>query len=236
LPRFTWFDPCKVVAEFVVALGLAVLTAPVILLAAVVIRLTSRGPAFYLQTRLGRAGRPYTLYKLRTMVHDCERQSGPCWSPPNDPRITPLGRFLRRTHLDELPQLWNVLQGDMSLVGPRPERPELVPALAAALCGYRLRLLVRPGLTGLAQVQLPADVDLASVARKLTYDLYYVRHRSPGMDLRLLLATALHLVGVPAPRIRKTLRLPTAAAIAQAYWELTGEKAGVSRHAAARHP
>ena len=105
--------------------------------------------------RLGKNGRPFRLHKIRTMRHDCEKATGPRWAVPGDPRITPLGRFLRQTHLDELPQLWNVLRGEMSLVGPRPERPEFVPDLEQAIPHYRDRLLVRPGVTGLAQVQLP---------------------------------------------------------------------------------
>src|SRR5262249_22324278 len=125
-----------------------------------------------------------------------------------DPRITPVGNILRRTHLDELPQLWNVLRGEMSLVGPRPERPEFVPGLERALPNYRLRLLVRPGVTALAQVQLKADTDLATVCRQLTYDLYYVRHASLWLDLRLVLCTATAVFGLPSPWLRRLLRIP----------------------------
>ena len=126
----------------------------------------------------------------------------------NDPRITPIGRFLRRTSLDELPQLWNVLRGEMSLIGPRPERPEFVPGLARAVSRYLDRLLVRPGVTGLAQVQLPADTDVESVRRKLTYDLYYIDHMSFWLDLRLVLGTAFKVVHVPFAVSQKLLRLP----------------------------
>src|SRR5439155_12868491 len=122
----------------------------VTLLSMLLVKLTSRGPALYTQTRLGRNGRPFTIYKLRTMQHRCESLTGARWSTPGDPRITPVGRFLRKTHLDELPQLWNVLRGDMALVGPRPERPEFVPQLEQAVPHYRDRLLVRPGVSGLA--------------------------------------------------------------------------------------
>src|SRR5262249_29092378 len=111
----------KPALDFLVALALLLLATPVILVCAALVRLTSRGPAFYSQLRLGRHGRPFRIYKLRTMAHDCEKAGGAQWSRPGDPRVTPLGRFLRKTHLDELPQLWNVLRGDMSLVGPRPE-------------------------------------------------------------------------------------------------------------------
>src|SRR3954471_12705663 len=153
--RRGWLYPaCKRAVEFTAALALLALTAPLLLLAALLIKLTSRGPAFYTQTRVGLGGRPFTIYKLRTMIHKAESLTGPRWSLPGDPRVTRFGQFLRLTHLDELPQLWNVLRGDMSLIGPRPERPEFVPELEQALPGYRKRLAVRPGVTGLAQVQL----------------------------------------------------------------------------------
>src|SRR5258708_2111570 len=122
ISRGTWYTPCKAALEFLAALVLAVPAGPVILLAGLIVRLTSSGPAFYSQTRLGRNGRAYTIYKLRTMRHDCEKDSGARWSTAGDTRITLFGQFLRRTHIDELPQLWNVLRGDMSLIGPRPER------------------------------------------------------------------------------------------------------------------
>jgi lipopolysaccharide/colanic/teichoic acid biosynthesis glycosyltransferase len=207
-PANPWYGRVKGAADFVAACCLLVPATPLILLAALLVKLTSRGPAFYSQTRLGRFGRPFAIYKMRTMYHDCEKHSGPRWSTAGDPRITPVGRFLRRTHLDELPQLWNVLRGDMSLVGPRPERPEFVPALERSLPNYRGRLLVRPGVTGLAQVQLPADSDMESVRRKLTYDLYYVRGMGPWLDLRIVGATALKVFGVPFTALRVLFFMP----------------------------
>jgi lipopolysaccharide/colanic/teichoic acid biosynthesis glycosyltransferase len=228
LPQSTWYEAVKAGAESVVALGLLVVAAPVILLAALLVKLTSRGPVFYSQTRLGRYGRSYTMYKIRSMSHNCEKQSGPRWSTAGDPRVTPIGRLLRRTHVDELPQLWNVLRGEMSLIGPRPERPEFVPQLEQALPYYRSRLLVRPGVTGLAQVQLPPDTDLASVRRKIAYDLYYVRRCSLWLDLQLLLATALHVVGVSYGRVNKLLLLPRPETIERAYRGLTRERADVA--------
>jgi lipopolysaccharide/colanic/teichoic acid biosynthesis glycosyltransferase len=200
-----------------VALVLLVLAAPLVLLAAGLVKLTSRGRALYKQTRLGKNGRPFTLYKIRTMHHDCERESGAKWSCPGDPRITPLGLFLRRTHIDELPQLWNVLRGEMSLVGPRPERPEFVPALAEAIPRYQERLLVRPGVTGLAQICLPPDTDLNSVRRKLIYDLYYVENQGPWLDLRIVLATAVKVVGVPLTWLAWMFWMPAAEAIEDAF-------------------
>jgi lipopolysaccharide/colanic/teichoic acid biosynthesis glycosyltransferase len=197
LPAPTWYEPCKRVIELVLAVVLLVACLPVILLCALLVKLTSRGPALYTQTRVGRFGQPYVIFKLRTMYHDCEERSGPQWARPGDPRITPLGRFLRRTHLDELPQLWNVICGEMSLIGPRPERPEFTAHLEKAIPNYCGRLAVRPGLTGLAQLRLPPDTDLGSVRRKLVYDLYYIRRSGPGLDLLILLGTACYFLGMP---------------------------------------
>jgi lipopolysaccharide/colanic/teichoic acid biosynthesis glycosyltransferase len=208
LPARSWYPAVKLVLEFVLALVLLVLSIPVLLLVAVLVKLTSRGPVFYSQVRLGKNGRHFWLHKVRTMHHNCEKGTGPRWAIPGDPRITLVGRFLRRTHLDELPQLWNVLRGEMSLVGPRPERPEFVPALEEAVPHYRDRLLIRPGVTGLAQVQLPADTDLNSVRRKLAFDLYYIRHLNPWLDLRLILCTAVRMLGVPFGLLGRLFRLP----------------------------
>lgn len=212
-PIPSWYAPVKAVADFAAALALLPAALPLIVAAALVVRLTSPGPAFYTQTRVGRRGRPYRIVKLRTMYHRCEEQSGARWSQPGDARVTPVGRLLRATHLDELPQLLNVLLGQMSLVGPRPERPEVIQGLRLdrEIPGYRHRLLVRPGLTGLAQLQLPPDSDVASVRRKLAYDLYYVRRVGPWLDLRLLLATPFKLVGVGPRALRWLFRFPQAA-------------------------
>jgi lipopolysaccharide/colanic/teichoic acid biosynthesis glycosyltransferase len=212
-----WYVPVKTGVEFVVALCLLIITAPIILLFALLVRLTSRGPAFYSQTRLGLKGRPYSIYKLRTMYHNCEQATGPRWAAAGDVRITRLGHWLRWSHLDELPQLINVLRGDMSLVGPRPERPEFVPQLQQALPHYCERLRVRPGVTGLAQIQLPADTDLNSVRHKLAYDLYYIRHMSPWLDLRILAGTVLKVVGVPFEQIRKVFFVPNRDVVETAY-------------------
>jgi hypothetical protein len=136
------------------------------------------------------------MFKLRSMYIDAEA-AGPQWANPDrDPRVTPLGHWLRYLHLDELPQVVNLVRGEMSLVGPRPERPEFVPVLAQQVPGYLERLRVPPGITGLAQVNLPADTDLSSVQRKLTLDLEYIGTASVLLDLRLLACTALRLVGI----------------------------------------
>jgi lipopolysaccharide/colanic/teichoic acid biosynthesis glycosyltransferase len=192
---------------------LLVLLAPFLGLVYVLVRLTSPGPGIYTQVRTGRGGRPFVIRKFRTMVHNCESLSGARWATANDSRITPLGRFLRRTHIDELPQLWNVLRGEMSLVGPRPERPEFIPNLEQAIPGYRDRLALRPGMTGLAQLQLPPDTDLASVARKLLYDLHYLRDASLSLDVRILLGTVCYLAGVSFATSQKLLRLPGPAVV-----------------------
>ena len=202
------YGSCKMVVEWLCAALLLVFAAPIIFIVGLVVKLTSRGPIFYTQTRVGKHGQLFTIYKIRTMAHDCERTSGACWAMNQDPRVTSVGAFLRKAHLDELPQLLNVLRCEMSLIGPRPERPEFVPNLARAIPRYRDRLQVRPGVSGFAQVQLPADSDLESVRRKLAYDLYYVRHASLWLDLRLVLCTASHMLGVPYRVVAKLFFLP----------------------------
>jgi lipopolysaccharide/colanic/teichoic acid biosynthesis glycosyltransferase len=206
---YRWYPVCKSIFDRAAALVLIVLSGPLILLLALVVRLSSRGPAFYSQTRMGRGGKLFRIYKLRTMVNKCESLTGPRWSMPGDPRVTGLGQFLRKTHLDELPQLINVLRGDMSLIGPRPERPEFLPELEGACPRYRERLAVRPGVTGLAQVQLPPDTSVGSVRRKLIYDLYYIRHLSPWLDLSLVFCTAFYAVGVPFRIVGRVLGVPS---------------------------
>jgi lipopolysaccharide/colanic/teichoic acid biosynthesis glycosyltransferase len=207
----------RTLTETVLTLLLLLPAVPVIVIAALVVKITSRGPIFYLQRRVGRKGQIYTLYKIRTMFHDCERFTGPRWATAGDPRITPVGRWLRRFHVDELPQLGNVLRGEMSLVGPRPERPEITEHLERLIPGYVERLVVRPGLTGLAQVQLPPDCDLASVRTKLAYDLYYVQNLSSSLDLRILLCTACLLLGIPFAFSNRFLKLPNGTLVERAY-------------------
>ena len=225
LPGTGWYAAVKAAIDLTAALVLLAVAAPVILVAAALVRLTSRGPVFYSQVRLGRNGRPYRIYKLRSMYQNCEQKNGPQWATARDPRITPVGRFLRASHLDELPQLWNVLRGDMSLVGPRPERPEISASLDQVVPHYRGRLLVRPGLSGLAQVQLPPDTDLASVRLKLAYDLYYVQHRSLWLDLRIMLGTAFYLLHLPFGLTRRLLGIPSGEAVERPYrdWLRLGE-------------
>lgn len=165
--------------------GLVVL-APVMALIALAIKLDSKGPVFYSQDRLGRFGEPFKIWKFRSMIVDAEA-AGPVWaSLGSDARITRVGRFLRRAHLDELPQLFNVLTGEMSLVGPRPERPCFTEGLNREVPHYEQRLLIKPGITGLAQVHYRYDASLADVKRKLRFDLLYVRRMCLMLDARII--------------------------------------------------
>jgi len=182
--------------DYSLALLLFVAALPIMVLTAIAVRLTSAGPAIYRQTRVGLGGRIVTIAKFRSMYHECERISGIQWCTKNDPRITPLGHWLRKLHLDELPQLWNVLRGEMSLVGPRPERPEIVADLEVMLPGYGLRHTVMPGITGFAQIHLPPDSSLQTVKNKMIYDRYYVENAGLWLDLKCLVCTALKVVGL----------------------------------------
>ena len=204
-----------------VALVLLVIFAPAMLLIALAIKIESPGgPVFYLQERVGvnrrrgrsgsrrdRAatgkdrrrrpaeGRPFKIWKFRTMVPDAEKHTGPVWAAYDDPRVTRVGGFLRKTRLDELPQLINVLRGEMRLVGPRPERPHFVSRLVEGVPQYRERLQVPPGITGLAQVERSYDEDLDDVRTKLKYDLFYIENRKPILDLKILLKTLGVVIG-----------------------------------------
>src|SRR4030095_11435329 len=157
---------------------------------AALIRLTSPGAVLYHQQRVGQHGRIFTLHKFRSMWADAEAATGPVWaSKDGDARVTSVGRFLRRSRLDELPQLWNVLKGDMSLVGPRPERPEFVAELTGQIAFYRQRNIVRPGLTGWAQVRYTSGASVEDALQKLQYDLFYIKNLSLALDLFIILDT-----------------------------------------------
>ena len=213
------YTQLKPVLDRIAALGALVLFAPLFPLIALAIKLDSRGPVFYRQVRVGKdrrkgdrrknpqhgifcdrrtgkerrqvdyGGMPFEIIKFRSMYCNAERDCGPVWAKENDPRATRVGAFLRRTHLDELPQLINVLKGEMSLVGPRPERPHFVMRLKREIPGYSQRLRVKPGVTGLAQVCHHADRTVEDVMRKLHYDLTYMENISPGLDLRIFIHT-----------------------------------------------
>ena len=204
-PSLSWrvYQEVKFGVEWLAAVVLLVVASPLLLTLALAVKFTSPGPAFYAQTRLGRGGRRYRIYKLRTMVHNAEAKTGPVWAAlSGDSRITPLGKLLRKTHLDELPQLINVLKGEMGLIGPRPERPEIAGQITRRVPQYDGRLAVRPGVTGLAQMLLPADdptdAGMAGVRRKLACDLLYVRQAGPMMDLRVAVVTPCHFLAEAA--------------------------------------
>lgn len=201
-------DKLKRASDLVFGVGVFAVALPVIVLTWLAVRLTSSGPGFYSQVRVGRNGRHYRIYKIRTMRHNCELATGAKWCVTRDPRVTPLGRVLRKLHLDELPQVWNVLRGDMSLVGPRPERPEFVGPLSAEIPGYAERHTVRPGVTGLAQIQLPPDTSVESVRTKLVLDRQYVADRTLWLDLRIMLGTVVYLSGCSYATVRRLMRLP----------------------------
>jgi len=170
----------------IVGLPLCLPLLPFVILA---IKLTSPGPVFYRQKRVGRDGVEYFCYKFRTMCADAEADSGPTWADDDDPRITSVGRFLRQSRLDEIPQLWNVLKGDMSLVGPRPERPEFVEMLSKEIPYYHLRHTIRPGITGWAQIRYKYGSSIEDAKEKLRYDLFYIKNMSAGLDLLVLFET-----------------------------------------------
>jgi lipopolysaccharide/colanic/teichoic acid biosynthesis glycosyltransferase len=181
---------------------------PIIIALLAVVRATSPGPSLFRQIRVGKNGVLFTIYKIRTMRIDAEPVgSKPAWAQPRDPRATTLGRFLRDTHLDELPQLFNVFKGEMALVGPRPERPEFVAVLKQEIPDYAERLDVLPGITGLAQLNLPPDSDLNSVRKKIRLDRAYIRELSFELDLRLLLCTFVSLIGWRKERVVQWFKL-----------------------------
>jgi exopolysaccharide biosynthesis polyprenyl glycosylphosphotransferase len=173
----------------IVASGLLLLlTFPLIALFALLVKLDSRGPAFFRQERIGLYGQPFTLLKLRSMRTDAEA-GGAQWAERDDPRITRLGRFIRKVRIDELPQVWTVLMGRMSFVGPRPEVPKFVDDLEEALPFYAERHMVKPGITGWAQINYPYGASIEDSRRKLEYDLYYAKNYTPFLDLLILLQT-----------------------------------------------
>jgi len=187
--KFLYMKLKRLLDILVSSVGIVV-TLPLWLAIAVAIKLTSRGPVFFVQERLGLEGKPFKMIKFRTMVEDAEPNGEPVLATKEDPRITPVGRFLRKTRLDELPQLINVLRGDMSLIGPRPERAQLVEEFEKQIPYYRERLAVRPGITGWAQVNFAYANDVESTREKLRYDLYYIKNASLALDLVIVFMTA----------------------------------------------
>jgi exopolysaccharide biosynthesis polyprenyl glycosylphosphotransferase len=172
-----------------IALAVTVLFSPIMLVAAVLVKLTSRGPVFHRQVRVGLNDAPFTLYKFRSMYVDAEARTGPVWAIKDDPRVTPVGRWLRRLRLDELPQLFNVLRGEMALVGPRPERPEFVRNLTAKIPFYSYRHCVKPGITGWAQINHKYGDTLEDAITKLEFDLYYIKNLALSLDSFIIFHT-----------------------------------------------
>jgi lipopolysaccharide/colanic/teichoic acid biosynthesis glycosyltransferase len=188
-PIPAWERHTKRILDIVVSAVVLTAGLPLWVAVAALVKLTSQGPAIYRQTRTGRHGRPFTMYKFRTMQDDAERHTGPVWAQKGDSRYTPVGPWLRALRIDEVPQLWNVLKGEMSLVGPRPERPFFVEKLVREIPLYSRRHRIQPGITGLAQVKWRYDQDLEDVRQKLKYDLFYIENMSLRMDFQILLQT-----------------------------------------------
>jgi len=180
----------KRIFDLLMSTVLLICAGPLLALLAVLIKLDSAGPVFYVQERVGRGGKPYRVHKLRTMHKDAEKISGPVWASQRDPRVTRLGAFLRKTRLDEIPQVFAVFRGDMSFVGPRPERPFFVQQLKQQIPFFGLREAVKPGITGWAQIRYPYGSSIEDAKNKLEYDLYYVEHRSLFLDLLICFHTA----------------------------------------------
>lgn len=189
-----WEKGLKRLMDIVVSLIVLIITSPLMAVIGLIVRSTSDGPAIYRQKRVGKNGRTFTMYKFRTMYKDAEAQSGPTWAQKNDPRITPIGNWLRKLRLDELPQFWNVLKGNMSLVGPRPERPYFVEQFKEQIPLYGRRLRVRPGITGWAQVKWKYDTSLQDVKEKTKFDLFYVENMSLIMDFKILINTIMTII------------------------------------------
>ncbi|RLE17671.1 MAG: sugar transferase, partial [Actinobacteria bacterium] len=175
--------------DLVLGIALLILTAPLVAIAAVLVRLNSPGPVVFRQTRVGLDGREFEVFKLRSMIADAEQNTGPIWAAQNDARVTAVGRILRKYRIDELPQLVNVLNGEMSLVGPRPERPAFVQQLSESIPHFELRTRVLPGITGLAQIETGYGRSRADSEEKLKHDMEYVRSASVTLDLLILMRT-----------------------------------------------
>ncbi|MCH7826810.1 MAG: sugar transferase [Bacteroidetes bacterium] len=184
-----WEKKVKRLMDIFVSLITIAATLPVSLIAGIAIKLDSNGPVFFRQTRCGLEGKIFKIYKFRSMFNDAEKQSGPVWSQKNDPRTTRIGKIVRQLHIDEIPQMINVLKGEMSMVGPRPERPFFVDKLDIEIPYYKRRLKVRPGITGWAQIKHKYDESIEDVKVKLKYDLFYIENMSLRMDLKILFRT-----------------------------------------------
>jgi exopolysaccharide biosynthesis polyprenyl glycosylphosphotransferase len=184
-----WERKIKRLMDVVLSFLLIIITSPLLIITALLIKLESKGPVFYKQQRSGLNGKIFKIYKFRSMIQDAEKHTGPVWSTKGDPRITKFGRFMRKVRIDEIPQAINILRGDMSFVGPRPERPYFVEKLSQEIPLYKRRLKVRPGVTGWAQVKHKYDESIEDVRVKLRYDLFYIENMSLRMDFKILFRT-----------------------------------------------
>ena len=184
-----WERKLKRLMDIVVSLIILILSLPITIITAIFIKLESPGPVIFKQERVGLNGKIFKIYKFRSMINDAEKKTGPVWAGKNDPRITKVGKFIRKVRIDEIPQMVNVLKGEMSLVGPRPERPYFVEKFAKEIPFYKRRLLVKPGITGWAQVKHKYDESIEDVKTKLKYDLFYIENMSIRMDLKILFRT-----------------------------------------------
>ncbi|HKI45137.1 MAG TPA: sugar transferase [Balneolales bacterium] len=193
-PMPSWEKFAKDVMDIAISLFILSITLPITLLITLLIKLTSRGPVIYRQRRVGLYGKEFYIYKFRTMYNDAEKHTGPVWASKDDPRITPVGNWLRKLRLDEIPQFFNVIKGDMSLVGPRPERPFFVNEFKKRIPLYTRRLRVKPGITGWAQVKWKYDSNIEDVREKTKYDLFYVENMSLSMDLKILINTLITIL------------------------------------------
>ncbi len=186
-------DPASVqfqaIYSWLIGFVMTIVLSPLMVLTAILVKLTSPGPILYRQVRMGKDDKPFTIRKFRSMRQDAEKHTGAVWATKNDPRITPVGRWIRKTRLDELPQLFNVLRGEMSIVGPRPERPEFTRTLEQKIPFYRQRTAVKPGVTGWAQINYKYGDTIEDTIAKLEYDLYYIKHMSLALDLYIVFST-----------------------------------------------
>jgi lipopolysaccharide/colanic/teichoic acid biosynthesis glycosyltransferase len=172
--------------DIIIAAFALIVLLPLCIVVAILVKMTSKGAVFYTQVRSGKDGLPFEIYKFRTMQEDAEKEFGPVWAKPKDNRITSIGCFLRKSRIDEIPQFINVLQGDMSVIGPRPERPVFIEKLKRQISDYPKRLSIKPGITGLAQVHHRYDESIADVRKKVKYDILYIKKMCLGTDLQII--------------------------------------------------
>ena len=184
-----WEMKVKRIIDYTFAILIFLISLPITIIISIAIKMESKGPIFYKQERSGLNGKPFKVYKFRSMVQDAEKGTGPMWSTKGDSRITKVGKFIRKVRIDEIPQVINILRGEMSLVGPRPERPFFVEKLSKEIPLYKRRLAVRPGLTGWAQVKHKYDETIEDVKMKLKYDLFYIENMSLRMDFKIIFRT-----------------------------------------------